>query len=134
LKLRKVLRGNIPHYSHIICLVQRRQNVAVRRTNTDRSSKRPKSIVMAKSHLAASGSGSKLPAGPMIGPRPGPMLASADAAAESDVVVSSPIRAKRIATTNKVEKNITKNAMTEEKTSRSTLRPSYRALNTPLGL
>ncbi|MNE58196.1 hypothetical protein D3C80_1532120 [compost metagenome] len=43
--------------------------------------------------MAASGRLEKLPAGPMIGPRPGPTLQTAVAAAVSAVVQSSPINA-----------------------------------------
>ena len=47
---------------------------------------------MVSSHLAASGRVEKLPAGPMIGPRPGPTLQTAVAAAVSAVTQSRPIR------------------------------------------
>ena len=49
------------------------------------SSSRPSIMAAERIHLAESGSGAKDPAGPMMGPSPGPTLASAVPAAETAV-------------------------------------------------
>lgn len=59
---------------------QLRQKAGVNSTSTVNTSRRPKSMPKDSSHLAPSGRLEKLPAGPMIWPRPGPTLAIAVAA------------------------------------------------------
>ena len=67
-----------------------RQNAAEKITNTDMISSRPSSMVTVSTHFAASGRPAKLPTGPISGPRPGPMLASAVAAPVIAVIGDSP--------------------------------------------
>lgn len=45
-----------------------------------------------KSHFAVSGSEEKLPAGPIVEPRPGPVLAKADMAPVRLVIKSRPVK------------------------------------------
>lgn len=59
-----------------------------------RTSSRPSSIPKHSSHLAVSVRLAKLPAGPIVSPRPGPTLAMAVAAAVMDVIKSRPVAAK----------------------------------------
>jgi hypothetical protein len=53
---------------------QRCQNASVNSRSTVKISSRPSSMARQSSHLAASGSDAKLPAGPTTGPNPGPTL------------------------------------------------------------
>ena len=76
------------------CLAQYLQKTGVTSTNTVRISNLPSSMPTVSSHLAASGSDEKLPAGPIMVPRPGPTLHTAVAAPLNAVVQSSPIRLK----------------------------------------
>ena len=86
-------------------------------TSTVNSSSRPKSMPAAKSHLAASGSEAKVPAGPIVSPRPGPTLAIADAAPETEVRKSRPSMPRRSASTAKQTTNRKKKPMTEAATA-----------------
>ena len=52
------------------------------------SSKRPKIIPSIKNHFAPSGSGAKVPEGPMIGPKPGPIFERLETAADRLVIKS----------------------------------------------
>lgn len=56
---------------------QLRQKSGVKSTSTVNNSSRPNNIASDNTHLAASGRSPKWPAGPMIGPSPGPTFASA---------------------------------------------------------
>ena len=67
-----------------------------------------RSMVMASTHFAASGRLAKVSVGPIRGPSPGPMFASAVAAPDSAVVVDSPINPSKIATTASVSTKRTK--------------------------
>lgn len=89
------------------CLAQYLQKTGVTSTNTVRISNLPSSMPTVSSHLAASGSDEKLPAGPMIVPRPGPTLHTAVAAPLRAVIQSSPIsaRPKAMAAIVMVKKN-----------------------------
>ncbi len=53
-------------------------------------SRRPKNIPKLNNHLALSGSGLNVPAGPIISPSPGPTLEIAVAAPDMAVIKSSP--------------------------------------------
>src|SRR3546814_16273539 len=63
----------------------RRQKLGASRTKTVNSSSRPSSMPIESSHLAVSGNGLKVPAGPIVGPSPGPTLEIAVAAPEAAV-------------------------------------------------
>ena len=75
-------------------------------------------------HLAPSLRVEKLPAGPMVSPSPGPILATAVAAPETAVMKSSPVRANAQDTIPSVTTKNMKNEITELSTSLSTARPS----------
>ena len=72
-------------------IVQPRQKAGVNRASMVSTSRRPISMVKLITHLAASGRGWNVPAGPIMSPRPGPTLAMVVAAPDSAVTGSSPI-------------------------------------------
>jgi len=73
------------------------QKAGMNKTSTVNSSKRPRSIPMHISHFAASGSGSNVPVGPMISPKPGPTLDIEVTAPDMAVKKSNPMKDKAIA-------------------------------------
>ena len=75
-------------------------------------------------HFAVSLSDEKLPDGPITSPRPGPMLATAVAAPETEVTKSSPVMDRSTVTMPSVRMKATKNTITEDSTSSPTGRPS----------
>src|SRR3546814_20072861 len=85
------------------------QNTGVNSTRTVRISSRPSNMPIVSSHLAASGKVEKLPAGPMIGPSPGPTLHTAVAAPVRADVESRPISASPRALQHKVMVKKTEN-------------------------
>ena len=84
-------------------------------------------------HLEISGNEEKFPFGPIIGPNPGPTLEIDVAAAEIDVIKSSPFKDSKlvIIKKSKIYKYI--NEIIEDINLSSTLLLSYLILNTPLG-
>ncbi len=66
----------------------------------------------------------KFPAGPMIGPKPGPMFASAVAAPDTDVMMSSPVSPSATENSPSMSTKVTKKIMTDPSTSSDTGCPS----------
>ena len=71
----------------------------------------------AMTHLAPSGSPAKVDDGPTTGPSPGPTLATAVAAEEIAVTMSSPMKPSAAAMPAKVRMNRKKNTCTDSATS-----------------
>lgn len=97
------------------------------------SSKRPTSIPIIKNHFAASFNPIKLLDGPILSPKPGPILPNAVTAPETEVIKSNPVIDSNIARTPRLKKNTTKNVITEWSTSSATGRPSYFNISTLWG-
>ena len=91
-------------------------------------------MVKLRIHLAVSFSPAKLPAGPILSPRPGPILAMAVAAPEIEVRKSSPVRASATATSPRVSTKKPKKAITESMTSSVMGAPSNLGMKTPWGI
>ena len=103
------------------------------KTKIAKSSNRPKIIPKLNIHFDAFDKDEKFPLGPIISPRPGPTLEIDVAAAEIDVIKSSPFKDSKlvIIKKRKIYKYI--NEIIEDINLSSTLLLSYLILNTPLG-
>ena len=64
-------------------------------------------------HFAVSLKDEKFPSGPIVSPNPGPILASAAAAPDKEVIRSSPVSESSTASIPRDAKNTTKNVNTE---------------------
>ena len=78
-----------------------------------------------KTHFENSGISSKLKAGPIKFPRPGPTFDIDVAAADTDVKISRPDNERRNEIITKVTKNINKNVITDSTISKVKFSPLY---------
>src|SRR5690606_19623955 len=91
---------------------QRLQNTGVKITSTARISSRPSSMAKDRIHLAESGTAAKLPAGPIIGPKPGPTLVIEASEPDTQVSRSRPVAASSTVKTAHITKKAAMNSTT----------------------
>ena len=102
-------------------------------TNIANNSSLPKIIEKLKTHFEISGNLEKLPFGPMISPSPGPTFDIEVAAADIEVIKSSPVKDNKAVIIKKITMYKYINEITEDMNFSSILLLSYLIINIPRG-